>query len=91
MEKNDRFSFLLQQYTSGNISDDEQDELFELLSTSQFDSDLSSMIQKELQKRDNVIHAPINFYERGDFAKQLVKDFIKGSEIGKNDNRRENG
>lgn len=50
MEKNDRFSFLLQQYTSGNISDDEQDELFELLSTSQFDSDLSSMIQKELKE-----------------------------------------
>ena len=50
MEKNDRFSYLLQQYTSGNISDNEQDELFELLSTSQFDSALSSTIQKELKE-----------------------------------------
>ena len=50
MEKKDRFNYLLQQYTAGIISDDEQDELFELLSTSKFDSALGSTIQKELKE-----------------------------------------
>ena len=50
MRKNDRFSYLLHQYTAGNISNDEQDELFELISNSHFDSTLGSTIQKELQE-----------------------------------------
>lgn len=50
MEKRDHFNYLLQQYTSGNISDDEQNELFELLSTSQFDSVLSNTILNELKE-----------------------------------------
>ncbi len=50
MRKNDRFSYLLQQYSAGNISDNEQDELFELLSTSQYDAALGNIIQKELRE-----------------------------------------
>lgn len=50
MRENDRFSYLLQQYTSGNISDDEQDELFEMVSTTHFDAGLGSTIQKELHE-----------------------------------------
>lgn len=50
MNKNDRFSYLLQKYTYGTISDNEQDELFELLSASQFDSALSNTIENELKE-----------------------------------------
>lgn len=50
MRKNDRFSYLLQQYTSGNIPDNEQDELFEMLATSQYDVTLTGTIQKELKE-----------------------------------------
>ncbi len=50
MRKNDRFGYLLQQYTSGNISDDEQDELFEMVSSSHFDANLGSKIQQELHE-----------------------------------------
>ncbi len=50
MSKNDRFSYLLHQYTAGDISNDEQDELFELLPTSRFDATLANTIQRELQE-----------------------------------------
>ncbi len=50
MRKNDRFSYLLQQYSSENISDEEQDELFELISSTEFDSVLGSIIAKELKE-----------------------------------------
>lgn len=50
MEKKDHFNYLLHQYTCGNISEDEQDELFEMLSTSQLDSVLSNTIIKELKE-----------------------------------------
>jgi transmembrane sensor len=50
MENSNRFTYLLQQYTSGNILDDELEELFELLSTAQFDSALSINIENELKE-----------------------------------------
>ncbi|MEP6927026.1 MAG: FecR family protein [Ginsengibacter sp.] len=50
MKKNDRFNYLIQQYTSGNISHDEQDELFELLASSQFDAALHNIIENELKE-----------------------------------------
>ena len=37
MHQNDRFKFLLDQYVSGNLTVEEHDELFDLISTHQFD------------------------------------------------------
>jgi transmembrane sensor len=49
MNKNyERFTYLLQLYTSGKISANEHDELFELIATHNYDSLLSQAIQKDL-------------------------------------------
>jgi hypothetical protein len=48
MNKNNRFTQLLKLYVSGNISADEHDELFELLSTHKYDDLLGKSIQMDL-------------------------------------------
>jgi hypothetical protein len=69
MRKNDRFTYLLQQYSSGDISDNEQDELFEMLSTSQYDTTLNNTIQKEL--RDGV------FDKNADLPPHVAQEIIR--------------
>jgi transmembrane sensor len=48
MNKNDRFTQLLELYISGNISTDEHDELFGLLSTHKYDGLLGLSLQNDL-------------------------------------------
>lgn len=50
MHSNDRFSFLLQQYLSGNSTVAEHDEFFELLATHRYDDLLQQAIQQDLSK-----------------------------------------
>ena len=69
MRKNDRFSYLLQQYTSGGISNDEQDELFEMLSSSHFESTLADTIQKELQEG--------SFDKNADLPPHIAQEIIR--------------
>jgi hypothetical protein len=50
MNKTNRFAQLLELYLSGNISADEHEELFDLLSTYEYDAFLGRSIQKSLSK-----------------------------------------
>lgn len=50
MSKTNRFAQLLELYLSGNISADEHEELFDLISTHEYDALLSRAIQKSLAK-----------------------------------------
>lgn len=50
MTNNDRFNYLLQQYTAGFISISEQDELFDLVSTGLYDHPLSKLIYQDLKE-----------------------------------------
>ena len=49
MHQNDRFIYLLDQYVSGNLTVDEHDELFDLISTHQFDELLGKHMLHDLR------------------------------------------
>ncbi|MEJ7678205.1 MAG: hypothetical protein WKG06_10160 [Segetibacter sp.] len=49
MDINDRFSYLLRQYTCGAISIPEKEELFHIINSDKFDFSLSQHILQELQ------------------------------------------
>ena len=50
MTNNDRFNYLVFKYTSGYISFNEQEELFDLVSSGLYDQPLSQLILEELRK-----------------------------------------
>jgi transmembrane sensor len=59
MNKTNRFAQLLELYLSGNISTDEHEELFEMISTHEYDAYLGRSIQKSLAKDPSLAAADL--------------------------------
>jgi transmembrane sensor len=59
MNKTNRFAQLLELYLSGNISTDEHEELFDLLSTHEYDAYLGRSIQKSLARDPSFLAADL--------------------------------
>lgn len=69
MHPNDRFKYLLDQYVSGHLTAQEHDELFELITTNQFDDLLGKHMLHDLVAGDQVQNA--------DLPPHIAQDIIR--------------
>jgi len=69
MTNNDRFQYLLDKYLSGNISNQEHDEFFELLASNKYDALINRSVQQELLE-----HSPVTI---ADLPPHIAQEIVR--------------